>query len=85
MIYYHLSGNCMEENFETYLPWIEGCTEHFYVQFSKEQSIERLKLIFIDMYKAKHEDTEKGHIYLENITKSNYPMENINLKEEEKE
>ena len=59
MIYYHLSGNCMEENYETYLPWVEGCTEHFYIKFSTEQSIERLKLIFIDMYKAKHEDTEK--------------------------
>ena len=48
--------------------------EHFIVKFSKEQSIEKLELIFIDMYKAKHEFSNSEYIQCEHIIKSNNPM-----------
>ena len=47
MIYYQLSGSELVENCESYLPWVDGIQEHFIVKFSKEQSIEKLELIFV--------------------------------------
>ena len=79
MIYYQLSGYELVENFETYQPWIEGITEHFIIKFSNEQSIERLKLIFIDMYKSRHEYAKKEYIELEHITKSNNEIIEVNM------
>ena len=80
MIYYQLSGYELEENYETYLPWIEGIREHFIIKFSKEQSIERLKLIFIDLYKAKHEFSKTEYITLDNLIKSNSPITEVKIK-----
>ncbi len=74
MIYYLLSGSELVENCESYLPWVNGIEEHFIVKFSKEQSIEKLELIFIDMYKAKHEFSNSEYIQCEHIIKSNNPM-----------
>lgn len=79
MIYYQLSGYELEENYESYLPWIEGVTEHFILKFSNEQSIERLKLIFIDLYKAKHEFSKTEYIQLDNLIKSNSPIIEIEI------
>ena len=77
MIYYQLSGYELVENYEDYQPWIIGCNEYFHVKFSTEQPIKRLELIFIDMYKAKHEYAKKEYIELESITKSNSPIEEV--------
>ena len=79
MIYYQLSGYELQENYESYLPWIEGITEHFIIKFSNEQSIERLKLIFIDMYKSRHEYANKEYIELEHIIKSNNEIIKVNM------
>jgi hypothetical protein len=79
MIYYYLSGYELEENYETYLPWIEGIREHFTLKFSKEQSIERLKLIFIDLYKAKHEFSKTEYIELDNLIKSDSPIIQVEI------
>ena len=79
MIYYQLSGFEWVENYETYQPHIIGCIEHFYIKFSKKQSIERLKLIFIDMYKAKHEYANKENITLDNVSLSNNAIQQLYL------
>ena len=77
MIYYQLSGFEWDENYETYQPQITGFIEHFYIKFSKKQSIERLKLIFIDMYKAKYEYAKKENIQLDNVSLSNNPIQQL--------
>tara|TARA_R100001460_G_scaffold43701_2_gene80052 strand:+ start:505 stop:750 length:246 start_codon:yes stop_codon:yes gene_type:complete len=79
MIYYQISGYELVENYETYQPWIDGCHESFIIKFSKEQPIERLKLIFIDMYKAKHEYANKEYIQLENVVKADSLIEEVKI------
>ena len=84
MIYYQISGFEWIDGYETYLPDNEGFTYFFYVSFKKEQSVERLKLIFIDLINAEYE--KDGHsscnpekIEIRNIVKSSSPIEEINL------
>tara|TARA_B100001057_G_C22250267_1_gene719186 strand:- start:75 stop:323 length:249 start_codon:yes stop_codon:yes gene_type:complete len=77
MIYYQLSGFEWVENCETYQPQVIGVIEHFFIKFSKEQPIERLKLIFIDMYLAKHEWAKKENILLDSVSLSNNPIKQL--------
>ena len=84
MIYYQISGFEWIDGYETYLPDNEGFTYFFYLSFKKEQSVERLKLIFIDLINAEYD--KDGHrscnpekIEIRNIVKSNSPIEEIKL------
>ena len=84
MIYYQISGFEWINGYETYLPDNEGFTYFFYLSFEKEQSVERLKLIFIDLInaeydKAGHSNCNPENIEIRNIVKSSSPIEEINL------
>ena len=84
MIYYQLSGYELFDGLEIYLPDQEGTTYFFYVKFTKEQPIEKLKLIFIDLLNAEHAkldlwNCEPDRIRFHNIVKSSSPMEEIDL------
>ena len=84
MIYYQISGFEWIDGYETYLPDNEGFTYFFYLSFKKEQSVERLKLIFIDLINAEyHKDGRSScnpeNIEIRNIVKSSSPIEEINL------
>ena len=79
MIYYLLCGFEWEDGPETYTPDQIGCHENFCVKFSKEQPTERLRLIFIDMFKARYSDyrVREERIEITNIYKSNSPFEEV--------
>ena len=81
MIYYQLSGFEWQDGPETYLPDIEGETFFFYVNFTKEQTEEKLKLIFIDLLKAVYAKEgftcNSKRIHIHNIVKSKTPMEEV--------
>tara|TARA_R100000329_G_scaffold128231_1_gene106991 strand:- start:53 stop:316 length:264 start_codon:yes stop_codon:yes gene_type:complete len=84
MIYYQISGFEWIDGYETYLPDNEGFTYFFYLSFKKEQSVERLKLIFIDLINAEyHKDGRSScnpeNIEIRNIVKSSSPIKEINL------
>jgi len=81
MIYYLLCGFEWEDGPETYMPDQIGCQENFSVKFSKEQHTERLRLIFIDMFKAKYADSRvrEERIEITNIFKSNSPFEEVDI------
>ena len=55
MIYYQISGFEWIQGYETYLPDNEGFTYFFYLSFKKEQPLEKLKLIFIDLINAEYD------------------------------
>ena len=82
MIYYQLSGFEWQDGPETYLPDVEGPTFFFYVQFQKEQSVDKLKLIFIDLLNAEYakndlRNCDKKRVEFHNIVKSNSRMEEL--------
>jgi len=79
MIYYQLSGFEGHDGPEIYLPDEEGPTCFYYVKFSKQQPVEKLKLIFIDMYKAEYSNYSVNidRIHFFDFVKSNTPMEVI--------
>ena len=79
MIYYLICGCEWEDGPETYTPDQVGCIENFCIKVSKEQSLERLKLIFIDMFKAKYPDyrIKEERIEIINIFKSNSPFKEV--------
>jgi len=84
MIYYQISGFEWIEGYETYLPDNEGFTYFFYLSFKEEQSVERLKLIFIDLINAEyHKDGMSScnpeKIEIRNIVKSNSPIEEVQI------
>ena len=82
MIYYQISGFEWIDGYETYLPDNEGFTYFFILSFKKEQSLERLKLIFIDLINAEyhkdgHSSCDPEKIEIRNIVKSNSPIEKV--------
>ena len=84
MIYYQISGFEWIDGYETYLPDNEGFTYFFILSFKEEQSLERLKLIFIDLINAEyHKDgmssCNQEKIEIRNIVKSNSPIEKVAL------
>tara|TARA_B000000565_G_C23682793_1_gene338757 strand:+ start:40 stop:297 length:258 start_codon:yes stop_codon:yes gene_type:complete len=84
MIYYQISGFEWQDGYESYLPDEEGFTYFFYLSFTKEQPIKRLKLIFIDLINAEydkigHSNCNPNKIEIRNIVKSNSPIENVNI------
>ena len=79
MIYYQLSGCELFKGPEDYLPDQQGVTYFFYVKFSKDQPVEKLKLIFIDLLNAEYNKDELSNcnpdrIIFHNIVKSNSPL-----------
>ena len=79
MIYYQLSGCELHDGPEDYLPEQEGLTYFFYVKFTKEQPVQKLKLIFIDLINAEydkigHSNCNPEKIEFRTIVKSNSPM-----------
>ena len=84
MIYYQISGFEWIEGYETYLPDNEGFTYFFYLSFKKEQPLEKLKLIFIDLINAEydkdgHSNCDPKKIQLRNIVKSTSPLEEVKI------
>ena len=84
MIYYQLSGCELHDGLEDYLPEQEGLTYFFYVKFTKEQPVQKLKLIFIDLLNAEYAkldlwNCDPDRIRFHNIVKSSSPMEEIDL------
>ena len=84
MIYYQISGFEWIQVYETYLPDNEGFTYFFYLSFKEEQSVERLKLIFIDLINAEYHKDGRSSCYPEkieirNIVKSNSPIEEVQI------
>tara|TARA_R100000234_G_scaffold93239_1_gene61436 strand:- start:232 stop:486 length:255 start_codon:yes stop_codon:yes gene_type:complete len=84
MIYYQISGFEWIDGYETYLPDNEGFTYFFILSFKEEQSLERLKLIFIDLINAEyhkdgHSSCDPEKIEIRNIVKSNSPIEKVAL------
>ena len=84
MIYYQISGFEWIDGYETYLPDNEGFTYFFILSFKEEQSLERLKLIFIDLINAEyhkdgHSSCDPKKIEIRNIVKSNSPIEKVAL------
>ena len=84
MIYYQISGFEWIDGYETYLPDNEGFTYFFILSFKEEQSLERLKLIFIDLINAEyhkdgHSSCDPENIEIRNIVKSNSPIEKVAL------
>ena len=84
MIYYQISGFEWIDGYETYLPDNEGFTYFFYLSFKEEQSVERLKLIFIDLINAEydkdgHSNCDPKKIQLRNIVKSTSPLEEVKI------
>ena len=84
MIYYQLSGYELFDCLEDYLPDQEGTTYFFYVKFTNEQSVEKLKLIFIDLLNAEYNkdgfsNCNPKRVMFHNIVKSNSPMEEIKI------
>mgnify|MGYP003155248067 FL=1 len=84
MIYYQISGFEWIDGYETYLPDNEGFTYFFILSFKEEQSLERLKLIFIDLINAEyhkdgHSSCNPEKIEIRNIVKSNSPIEKVAL------
>ena len=79
MIYYQISGFEWQDGYESYLPDEEGFTYFFYLSFTKEQPIKKLKLIFIDLINAEYAKSDlwncnPDRIIFHNIVKSNSPM-----------
>tara|TARA_A100001515_G_scaffold77906_1_gene61837 strand:- start:197 stop:451 length:255 start_codon:yes stop_codon:yes gene_type:complete len=84
MIYYQISGFEWINGYETYLPDNQGFTYFFILSFKEEQSLERLKLIFIDLINAEyhkdgHSSCDPEKIEIRNIVKSNSPIEKVAL------
>ncbi len=84
MIYYQISGFEWIPGYETYLPDNEGFTYFFYLSFKKEQPLEKLKLIFIDLINAEydkdgHSNCDPKKIQLRNIVKSTSPLEEVKI------
>ena len=84
MIYYQLSGYELFDGLEDYLPDQEGTTYFFYVKFTNEQPVEKLKLIFIDLLNAEYNkdgfsNCNPKRVMFHNIVKSNSPMEEIEI------
>ena len=84
MIYYQISGFEWIDGYETYLPDNEGFTYFFYLSFKKEQPLEKLKLIFIDLINAEydkdgHSNCDPKKIQLRNIVKSTSPLEEVKI------
>ena len=84
MIYYQLSGCELHDGAEDYLPEQEGLTYFFYVKFTNEQPVEKLKLIFIDLLNAEYArldlwNCDPNRIMFHRIVKSNSPMEEIKI------
>ena len=84
MIYYQLSGCELHDGAEDYLPDQEGITYFFYVKFTNEQPVEKLKLIFIDLLNAEYNkdgfsNCNPKRVMFHNIVKSNSPMEEIEI------
>ena len=87
MIYYQISGFEWIPGYETYLPDNEGFTYFFYLSFKKEQPLEKLKLIFIDLINAEyhkdgHSNCDPKKIQLRNIVKSTSPLEEVKIYDE---
>jgi hypothetical protein len=84
MIYYQLSGCELHDGPEDYLPDQEGITYFFYVKFTKEQPVEKLKLIFIDLLNAEYNkdgfsNCNPNRIIFHNIVKSSSLMEEVKI------
>lgn len=84
MIYYQLSGCELFDGPEDYLPDQEGVTYFFYVNFSKEQTVKKLKLIFIDLLNAEYSKLDLGNcnpdrIIFHNIVRSGSPFEEVKI------
>lgn len=79
MNYYQISGCELFDGPEDYLPDQEGTTYFFYVKFTKEQSVEKLKFIFIDLLNAEYNkeglwNCNPDRIIFHNIVRSSSPM-----------
>ena len=84
MIYYQISGFEWIPGYETYLPDNEGFTYFFILSFKEEQSLERLKLIFIDLINAEyhkdgHSSCNPEKIEIRNIVKSSSPIVEVKI------
>ena len=84
MIYYQLSGYELFDGPEIYLPDQQGPTYFFYVKFTKEQPVEKLKFIFIDLLNVEYNkegfsNCISDRVIFQNIVKSNSPMNEIKV------